>query len=322
MKKRLLAAILVCIISATLLISCKKTPPEEPPEPDPTSEQTPESAVPPAPGPAITPAPDQPETDPDQPEPIRTQDNLGKVILATATSAKDSGLLDFLLPAFTAETGWEVDVFSVGAAAALQMGRDGDADVLLVNSQPDEDAFVADGFGDNRLNLMHNDFVIVGPKNGLIDHNNDVKGTFKTISEMNLGFVSRGDDSGAHKKEKSIWSALNVNPEDGPLYISIGQGMGITLGITRELNIYTLTDRATWLNFAEKGELELVCENEADMLNSYSVIPVSASVSEYVNTEGGQAFVNWITGTSGQELIGKYGVEKAGRQLFIPDVNN
>ena len=320
MKKKLLAAILVCIICVALFTGCKKDTPEEPEEILPTTAQTPEPVPQPAPTQVITPTPiPSPEPPPEEPGPHpRT---VGTIVLSTATSAKDSGLLDFLLPKFTAETGWAVDVFSVGAEAALQMGREGSADVLLINSRADEDQFIADGYGDNRYDVMHNDFIVVGPKNGFLTLNDNAKETFKAIIESGLGFVSRGDNSGTHKKEQSIWESLGVNPEGNPLYISIGQGMGITLGITRELNIYTLADRATWLNFAEKGELEIVCEGDAEMLNSYSVIAVSASVSEYVNAEGGRAFVDWITGPSGQELIGQYGVEKSGQQMFIPDAN-
>jgi len=319
MNKKLLAVILACFICAALLTGCKKDPPETPEEPLPTSEQTPAPAPMPAPAPVPEPAP------PESPIPAPSTNNStqltrteGRIILATATSAVDSGLLAYILPTFTAETGWGVDIASVGAGAALQMGRDGDADVLLVNSRPDEDKFIADGCGDKRYDVMYNDYVVVGPDNGFLSQGDDIEATFKTIIESFLGFVSRGDDSGAHKKEMSIWGALGINPEGNPLYLSIGQGMAVTLGITKELNIHTLVDRATWLKFADKGDLTIICEGHADLLNHYSVIPVSASVSEDVNAEGGQAFADWITGPSGQGLIAQYGVGEFSQPLFTP----
>ena len=243
----------------------------------------------------------------------------GKIILSTTTSTEDSGLLAYILPQFTAETGWEVDVIAVGTGAALQMGRDGEADVLLVHSRPDEDKFIAEGYGEKRYDVMYNDYVVVGPKGGAISHNSDIGDTFGKIAGGGLTFVSRGDDSGTHKKETGIWASLGIDPEANDGYVSSGQGMGATLGMAKEMEGYTLSDRATWLNYADKGSLEIVCEGHSDLFNPYGVIPVSASVNEGINEEGGKAFADWITGKSGQDLISKFGVEEFGQPLFIPD---
>ena len=249
-------------------------------------------------------------------EPVPVQ---GRIILSTTTSTEDSGLLAYILPVFTAETGWEVDTIAVGTGAALQMGRDGQADVLLVHSRPDEDQFVADGYAQARFDVMYNDYVIVGPAEGPVTYSEDVGEAFRAIAERNLPFVSRGDDSGTHKKELSIWKSLGMEPESNDEYISVGQGMGATLGMAKEMDAYTLADRATWLSYADKGNLVIVCEKSAGLLNPYGVIPVAASVDERVNVEGGQAFADWITGEPAQALIATFGLEQYGQPLFIPD---
>lgn len=243
----------------------------------------------------------------------------GKIILSTTTSTQDSGLLEFLLPVFTKVTGWEVDTIAVGTGAAIQMGRDGEADVLLVHSRADEEKFVADGCADKRYDVMYNDYVIVGPKDGEIAHNSDVEATFKTIAEKQLLFVSRGDDSGTHKKELAIWKKLGLDPAANSSYTSAGQGMGATLGMAQEMKAYALSDRATWLTFKDKADLEIVCEKSEDLLNFYGVIPVSKSVSDKINTEGGQAFADWITGAEAQKLISEFGVAEYGQPLFTPN---
>jgi len=264
-----------------------------------------------------------------EPAPIEEEEPIvepvaikGKIILSTTTSTEDSGLLAYILPVFTEETGWEVDTIAVGTGAALQMGRDGQADVLLVHSRPDEDKFIEEGYAEKRYDVMYNDYVIVGPKGGSIAYNQDVEETFQTIAGSNLVFVSRGDDSGTHKKELSIWKILGVDPESNTEYVSAGQGMGATLGMAKEMNAFTLVDRATWLSYADKGDLEIVCEKSKDLLNPYGVIPVSASVNDLINTEGGQAFADWITSQSTQELIATFGVAEFGQPLFIPDAKN
>jgi tungstate transport system substrate-binding protein len=251
--------------------------------------------------------------DANEPAPI-----LGRIILATTTSTYDSGLLDFILPEFTFETGWEVDVIAVGTGAALQMGRDGQADVLLVHSRNDEDQFVADGYGTSRYDVMYNDFIIVGPSSGIIDYTNNVEDAFRQIAN-GTDFVSRGDDSGTHRKELEIWGLLGIQPESNPNYIEVGQGMGATIAMAREMNAFTLSDRATWLNYPDRGELIIVCEGDDRLFNPYGVIPVSGHLNENINTDGGLAFAKWITGQSGQALIAVFGLEEFGAPLFFPD---
>lgn len=243
----------------------------------------------------------------------------GKIILSTTTSTEDSGLLEFILPEFTKETGIEVDTIAVGTGAALQMGKDGEADVLLVHAKADEEEFVEEGHGDERFDVMFNDFIIVGSKTGEIKYNEDVEDTLKTISEKKLAFVSRGDDSGTHKKELSIWKKLGIDVEDNSNYISAGQGMGATLGMAAEKEAYCLTDRATWLTFEDKGDLEIICENSEDLLNYYGVIAVNPDKNDKINGEGAKEFVKWITSEDTQKLIGTFGEKEFGQSLFTPN---
>ena len=176
-----------------------------------------------------------------------------------------------------------------------------------------------DGFADRRYDVMYNDYVIVGPQDGPIAYNQSAEATFAIIGKSGFPFVSRGDDSGTHKKEMGIWKTLDFNPQSNAAYISAGQGMGATLGMAKEMNAYTLADRATWLSYGDKGDLTVVCEKSADLLNPYGIIPVSPSVGDRINAEGGQAFADWITSPSAQALIATFGVEQFGQPLFIPD---
>ncbi|MCL2440587.1 MAG: substrate-binding domain-containing protein [Treponema sp.] len=245
----------------------------------------------------------------------------GKITLATTTSTQDSGLLDFLLPEFTKQTGWEVDVVAVGSGAALRMGRDGDADVLLVHARNDELQFVADGYGSIRYDVMYNDFLIVGSDVNTIPHNNNVLQTLQNIASGNLPFVSRGDDSGTHRMEITLWRSAGVNPAALRNYSSVGQGMGSTLQMADEMLAYTLTDRATWLILKKEGKisLEAICENAPELLNYYGVILINPELHSHVNTEGGSAFVEWMISDTAQQLIGLYGLEEFGGALFTPN---
>jgi len=242
----------------------------------------------------------------------------GTITLSTTTSTQDSGLLDYLLPIFTAETGWSVDVIAVGTGAALQMGRDGQADALLVHAKDDEIKFVADGFGVKRYDVMYNDFVLVGPPQGAIAYNNNVEETFKAIAAGNLPFVSRGDRSGTHSRELAIWKSINIEPEKNTAYASVGQGMGATLRMANEMNAYTLSDRATWLT-TKDSSLAIVCELSPDLLNYYGVIAVNPSIHPKINTVGGQAFIDWMLSERGQALIGEFGTAEFGSPLFTPN---
>jgi len=307
MKKRFassLAVFVVLSMALFLFAGCVSTAPEpDAPKPTPVPEATPEPATP-EPEPADTPDPD--------PTPPPYQ---GTFILATTTSTDDSGLLDFILPVFTEVTGWEVQVVSVGTGAALQLGRDGEADVLLVHARSQEDEFVADGYAEERFDVMYNDFVVVGPDGGEISHNADVATTFSDIFELNLPFVSRGDDSGTHTRELSIWKKLEHDPEDNENYIESGQGMGATLGMAAEMEAYTIADRATWLAYADTGNLVIVCEGDPGLLNPYGVMVVATTLEPI----GAQAFVDWIISPEAQELISTFGVEEYGQPLFFPD---
>jgi tungstate transport system substrate-binding protein len=248
-------------------------------------------------------------------EPVKVK---GKIILSTTTSTQDSGLLGYLLPVFTRETGWEVDTISVGTGAALQMGRDGEADVLLVHSKADEIKFVDEGHGVKRFDVMYNDFVVVGPASP-IAHNNDIKKTFRAIADQNLPFVSRGDKSGTHTMERNLWKAAGVDETTLANYTSAGQGMGATLQMASELEAYTLADRATWLKQKSSSSLQIVCEQGAELLNYYGVIAVNPAKNSKINAGGARDYVDWMLRDSTQELIGRYGVAEFGGALFTPN---
>ena len=245
----------------------------------------------------------------------------GKILLSTTTSTQDSGLLGFLLPIFTKETGWEVDTVAVGTGAALQMGRGGDADVLLVHARADEIRFVEDGHGVRRYDVMYNDFLVVGPDLRAIPHNGDVLQTFRTIASRGLPFVSRGDNSGTHTMERNLWRDAGLDIANIQNYTSVGQGMGATLQMAYELGAYTLTDRATWLTLTRDNRINLpaVCEGDVALLNYYGVIAVNPARHPGINAEGGQAFVEWMLRSSTQTLIGQYGLAEFGGALFTPN---
>jgi tungstate transport system substrate-binding protein len=243
----------------------------------------------------------------------------GNIILSTTTSTQDSGLLDFILPVFTKEKGWTVDVISVGTGAALQMGRDGQADVVLVHARAQEDQFVADGHGPERFDVMYNDFILVGPP-APIAHNSDIRATFSNIAQQNLPFVSRGDNSGTHTMELGLWRNISVDPTRLSNYSAVGQGMGATLQMANEMQAYTLSDRATWLNQRDRfANIVIICEKADELLNPYGVIAVNPAKNDKINAQGAQDFVNWIISPSTQTLIGTYGTEQFGEPLFTPN---
>ena len=245
----------------------------------------------------------------------------GKIILSTTTSTQDSGLLNYLLPIFTRETGWEVDTIAVGTGAALNMGRDGDADVLLVHSKAEELQLVADGFGIKRYDVMYNDYLVVGPNLNEISYNSDITRTFREIASKKLRFISRGDNSGTHIMERNLWKAAGIDENSLENYVSAGQGMGATLQMADEMGAYTLTDRATWLTFSKDKRIDLpaICEKDPGLLNYYGVIAVNPAKHPGINAEGGQAFVDWILKDSTQVIIGGYGVAEFGGALFTPN---
>lgn len=244
------------------------------------------------------------------------------IIMATTTSTENSGLLNYLLPVFEEDTGIEAKVVAVGTGKALQMGKDGEADVLLVHAKASEEAFVAAGHGLERFDVMYNDFVIIGPKEDpamLHDKaGSDVIKAFQLISENQTKFVSRGDDSGTHKKELSIWKAANIEPA-GDWYLSAGKGMGDVIQMANEVNGYTLSDRATYLSMKDNLDLEILVEGDSQLFNQYGVIAVNPDKNDQINHEGAQAFIDWILSEKAQGLIGEFGKDTFGQPLFIPN---
>jgi tungstate transport system substrate-binding protein len=255
--------------------------------------------------------------------PAAAQDAGKTVLLATTTSTQDSGLLDVLVPAFEKKTGCFVKTISVGSGQAMAMGRKGEADVLLVHSPGDEKKLVEEGHGVNRRLVMHNDFIVVGPAAdpAKVKGAAASKDAFQKIAGAGALFVSRGDGSGTHSKEKGIWKAAGVEPEGQRWYQQTGLGMGDTLNVASEKGGYTLTDRATYLarNKARALGLEILVEKEPLLLNVYHVIQVNPEKWPKVNAAGAKAFADFVVSREGQEMIGKFGVEKFGAPLFVPD---
>lgn len=246
----------------------------------------------------------------------------GTLMMATTTSTEDTGLLDYLQPLFKEATGIDLQWTAVGTGEALKMGEDGQVDVVLVHAKASEEEFVANGFGVERFPVMYNDFVVVGPADP-IAKTDDVAAFFGAVSEQQLPFVSRGDDSGTDKKEKKIWEGLGLDPAANPNYIESGQGMGATLTMANEKNAYCLTDRGTWLKQSMDSEneyvLDIVCEGGKELLNQYGVIAVNPEKYPEVNNEAANAFIEWITSDEVQKLIADFGVEEYGQALFTPN---
>lgn len=273
---------------------------------------------------ACSPKTEGPQTTDLADEPSGTQEPVvepkGPITLSTTTSTQDSGLLEFLLPIFTEETGIGVKTIAVGTGKALQMGKDGEADVLLVHAKADELKFVEEGHGTERRDVMYNDFILVGPKSGQVENGNDIAGALTKISENKLIFVSRGDDSGTHKKELSIWKAAGIEPS-GDWYLSAGAGMGDVLKIASEKQGYTITDRATYLSMKDTLDLDIIVEGDENLFNQYGVIPVNPDKNGNINHEGAVEFMDWMTSERGQSLIKEFGVEEYGQPLFIPNAD-
>jgi len=243
------------------------------------------------------------------------------ITLASTTSTQNSGLFDHILPLFSAKTGIAVRVVAVGTGAALRLARNGDADVLLVHHRPSEDAFVDEGFGVKRHPLMHNDFVLVGPQAdpaGIVG-GRDAGQAFKRIAETRAPFVSRGDDSGTHKRELEIWrrAAVDTTAHSGTWYRETGSGMGAALNTASAMSAYTLSDRGTWLGFRNKRQLAVLVEGEAGLINSYGVVVVAAEHHPHVKQALGQRFVDWLLSAAGRDAIAGHRID--GQQLFFPD---
>jgi tungstate transport system substrate-binding protein len=251
--------------------------------------------------------------------PVQAQQKA--VILATTTSTQDSGLLDVLIPIFEKKTGYFVKTIAVGSGQAMAMGQKGEADVLLVHSPAAEQKFVAEGYGINRRLVMHNDFIIVGPSGdpANIKGIKSASDAFKKIALANALFLSRGDNSGTHAKEKAIWKDAGIHPEGEKWYQQTGLGMGQTLNVTAEKKGYTLADRGTYLALKKNLGLDILVEGDAVLLNVYHVIEVNPAKWPKVNVPGGKAFADFMVSKETQDLIRTFGVDKFGSPLFFPD---
>ena len=241
------------------------------------------------------------------------------VILSTTTSTQDSGLLDVLIPMFEKQTGYPVKTVSVGTGQALALAAKGDADVVLVHAPSLEKKYVADGKLLNRRLVMYNDFVIIGPKDdpAKIRSAKTSAAALKAIEQAKASFVSRGDNSGTHTLERSLWKAAGIEPK-GSWYIEAGQGMGATLGIANERNAYTITDRGTLLALRKRVDLPVLIEGDRALLNIYSVMEVNPANGPRINTAGGQAFADFMVAPQTQNVIKSFGVEKFRQALFVP----
>ena len=241
--------------------------------------------------------------------------------LSTTTSVNDSGLLPYLQPTFEADTGYKLEITSAGTGAAIEKGRTGDADCLLVHAKASEEEFIAEGYAPERIPFMYNYFVIVGPADdpaGVASSANATE-AFQKIAEGGYPFISRGDDSGTHKAELNIWTAagLSPSPDTDSWYVSAGQGMGACINMASEQQAYVLTDKATYLAHELRDTLSLLLEKSDEMMNTFSLLAISPEKWPDTNIEGANAFIQWMTSEKGLELIASYGVEEYGEQLFF-----
>lgn len=243
------------------------------------------------------------------------------ITVASTTSTEESGLFGYLLPAFTKETGIQVRVVAVGTGQALKIGEHGDCDVVFVHDTAAELAFVEQGFGIDRRDVMYNDFVLVGPRGdpAHVDGGKDIVVAFRKIADAKAPFVARGDDSGTSKAEIRLWSEADIDPKRAGAgwYRDTGSGMGPTLNMAAAMDGYTLSDRGTWLSFKNKQNLKIVVEGDRRLFNQYGVMLVNPAKHPYVKQDLGRKFIDWLTSATGQETIAGYKID--GAQLFFPD---
>ena len=249
----------------------------------------------------------------------RAADNF--IIVQSTTSTQNSGLFEHILPLFTEKTGIEVRVVAVGTGQALKNAEKGDGDVVLVHSQRDEEKFVADGWGVKRYPVMYNDFIIVGPAadRARIAGMRQAPEALKKVAEAQAPFASRADDSGTNKAELMLWQQSGVDPKKSSRswYLETGSGMGSTLNIAVGKQAYALTDRGTWLAFANKDDFKVLVEGDDKLFNQYGVILVNTAKHPNIKAKDGQAFIDWLTGSEGQAAIANYKID--GQQLFFPN---
>lgn len=246
----------------------------------------------------------------------------GQLLLQSTTSTVNSGLLDAILPRFTEQTGVEVRVVSSGTGQALRNARNGDADLVLVHAKRDEEKFVAEGYGLERFDLMYNDFVMVGPPDdpAELQQAQSAAQAMSKIAAAGANFVSRGDESGTHRKEMHLWELTNRDLSrisQQPWYLESGTGMGATLNIAINKRAYTLADRGTWIRFGNKSDFEILFEGGEELFNPYGLILVNPKKHPHVNVVDGQALIDWLIGEEGQQWINSYRVD--GKQLFFAD---
>lgn len=251
--------------------------------------------------------------------PVTAQDK--SIIVASTTSTQDSGLFGHILPIFKAKTGIDVRVVALGTGQALDTGRRGDADVVFVHAKAEEETFVAEGFSAKRQAVMYNDFVLIGPKSDPagIKGTKDIAAALKSVGEKMASFISRGDRSGTHVAELNLWKAagIDIAASKGRWYREIGQGMGAALNMASASSAYVLSDRATWISFKNKGDIDIVVEGDRRLFNQYGVMLVNPAQHPTVKAELGQQFVDWLISQEGQRAIAGYRV--GGEQLFYPN---
>ena len=244
------------------------------------------------------------------------------IVLASTSSTQDSGLLDYLLPIFTAKTGIEVTVIARRTDQVLDMARRGEADVVLMHARPQEEKFVADGFGTKRFDVMYNDFVLIGPKSDPAGvKGKDIATALKMIEAKGAPFISRGDRSGTHAAELALWivAGIDIGGAKGAWYREVGQGMTAALDAARTANAYVLCDRGAWISFRDRGDLDIVVEGDKRLLNQYGVMLVNPEKHPDVKKELGQTFVDWLISPEGQTAIAGYKVD--GQQVFFPNAD-
>jgi tungstate transport system substrate-binding protein len=247
----------------------------------------------------------------------------GFIVVASTTSTQDSGLFGYLLPLFKQKTGIDVRVVAQGTGQALDTGRRGDADVVFVHAKAAEEKFLAEGFGVKRYPVMYNDFVLIGPQDDPAGvKGNDIVAALRTIKQKAAPFISRGDRSGTHIAELTLWrdAGIDIAKEKEPWYREIGQGMGAALNMASAAAAYVLSDRGTWLSFRNRGVLTVVVEGDKRLFNQYGVMLVNPAEHPQVKAELGQQFIDWLVSPDGQKAIAGYKIN--GRQLFYPNADD
>jgi len=243
------------------------------------------------------------------------------IVVQSTTSTADSGFYDFILPVYEKKSGIDVRVVAVGTGQAIKNAMNGDGDILIVHSKDDEDKFIKNGYGILRTPLMYNDFIIIGPRNdpANLKSLNNINEVFKTIKEKELKFITRGDNSGTHRRELLLWENANIDTKalSSKFYIDSGRGMGATLNMAASMDAYTIADRGTWLSFNNKQSLDILFSGDKNLFNQYSIILINPKIHPHVKHELANNFLKWLTSNEGQKLISQY--KKMGQQLFIPN---